>query len=408
MDDLIAIEEALIRIFAHSVYEKTEACDLINGLGKTLAENIYAKYDAPAFDRAMLDGYAVRYDDIKLATRDNPVRLRISAHVPAGTVPTMDLETGEAFRTMTGAPLANGADTLIQQEFTEIVTTDTDSVVSVLRSVTKGEAIQLRGQDVKAGDLLLAKGRQIGPVEMAMLASQGVTTVTTMTPPQVGIFATGSEIIDPHQQWAPGHVFNSNTPMLSALIQQAGANPCPHLAIIDDFSQLREKLHDSLLHDDMIVTTGGVSVGDFDVTPKALESLGVQRLFWGVYMRPGTPVYVGLFKGKLVFALSGNPPAAFVNAKVLLLPAIRKMLQVQDQGVHQMSARLYQAPNKRKVKHTRFLTGRLFTHQGEWWIDVGGDQSAGSMSRFLSANALVRVEPGDELQDGELVTAELW
>jgi molybdopterin biosynthesis enzyme len=106
--------------------------------------------------------------------------------------------------------------------------------------------------------------------------------------------------------------------------------------------------------------------------------------------------------------LSGNPPAAFVNAKVLLLPAIRKMLQVQDQGVRQMSARLYQAPNKRKVKHTRFLTGCLFTHQGEWWIDVGGDQSAGSMSRFVSANALVRVEPGDELQDGGLVTVELW
>ena len=407
MDALIPVDEALSRIFTHCFYHKTELSDLDSGFGKILAENVYAIHDVPSFDRAMLDGYAVRYKDIKQATRDHPIILEVTAHVPAGSVPDRELQQGEAFRTMTGAPIAGGADTLIQQEWTDFGESVDTTKVSVFRSVNKGEAIQHQGHDIREGQLLLPKGSMIGPVEIALLASQGIFEISTMTPPRIGIFSTGSEIIEINGKREKGKIYNSNTPMLTGLLRKAGAEVVSHPAIIDDHDLLWEKFHDALNRFDMVVTTGGVSVGDWDLTPKILEEIGVRRLFWGVFIRPGTPIYAGVFQDKLVFALSGNPPAAFVNAHVFVLPAIQKMLSLKDGAIHSMTARLQHVPKKKKVRHTRFLTGRLYERDNEWWIDVGGDQSAGTMSRFVHANALARIEPSDEMSEGERVQVDL-
>ncbi len=407
MDALIPVDEALSRIFTHCFYHKTELSDLDSGFGKILAENVYAIHDVPSFDRAMLDGYAVRYEDIKQANRDHPIILEVTARVPAGSVPDRELQQGEAFRTMTGAPIAGGADTLVQQEWTDFGESVDASKVAVFRSVNKGEAIQQQGHDIKEGQLLLPKGSLIGPVEIALLSSQGIFEIPTMTPPRIGVFSTGSEIVEKNGKWEQGKIYNSNTPMLTGLLRKAGAEAVSHPAIKDDPDLLREKFQDALNCFDMVVTTGGVSVGDWDLTPKILEEIGVRRLFWGVFIRPGTPVYAGVFQGKLVFALSGNPPAAFVNAHVLVLPAIQKMLSVKDGAIHSMTARLQHVPKKKKVRHTRFLTGRLFEKDNEWWIDVGGDQSAGTMSRFVHANALARIEPDDEMIEGECVQVDL-
>ncbi len=407
MDALIPIDEALTRIYTHCLYHKTEFVDLDASLGKILAEDVCAIRDVPSFDRAMLDGYAVRYDDVKNANREHPVLLDVTQHVPAGSVPDRKLQHGEAFRTMTGAPIAEGADTLIQQEFTDFGEKENAKKVTIFRTVQKGEAIQAQGHDIKAGQLLLTKGSKIGPVEISLLASQGIFELTVMTPPQIGIYSTGSEIVEKGGQWKNGKIYNSNTPMLSGLLRNAGADVFSHPAVMDNHEILHERFQDALMRYDMVVTTGGVSVGDYDLTPKVLEDLGVERLFWGVFIRPGTPVYAGVYQNKLVFALSGNPPAAFVNAHVFVLPALRKILQMKDHGIRQMTARLHHVPMKKKVKHTRFLTGWLFEKDSEWWIDVGGDQSAGTMSRFVHANALARIEPGDEMFEGERVRVDL-
>lgn len=407
MEALISIEEALARILLNCQYRKTEVSDLYNAFGKTLAEDVEAVYDVPAFDRAMLDGYAVNYEDICSASWEHPVLLNVAERVPAGFVPVRKLGQGEAFRTMTGAPIAEGADTLVRFEFTESTDDGEIKRVKILRTVSISEAIQRKGQDIRTGQRLLQAGTQIGPKEIALLATQGISEVPVLSPPKIGIYSTGTEVVDVNDQLQVGQVYNSNTPMLSALVRSAGALPCQGKVLKDEPEIIRKELAYALHAYDVIVTTGGVSVGDFDLIPGILEELGVNRLFWGVYMRPGTPVYAGTFEGKLVFALSGNPTAAFLNAHVLLMPALRYLLGKNEQGIRAFPARLYRVPNKKKVKHTRFLSGRLFLQGHEWWIDVGGDQSVGSLTRFANANALARIEPGEDIQEGRYVQVEL-
>ena len=407
MEKLITIEEALVIISSACKRHQTTNIELMDALGNTLASDVIARYDMPKFDRAMLDGYAVNYEDIKFATREQPATLVVPATVPAGLVPSRPLRRGEAFRTMTGAPMAEGADTLVRIEYTESSDVQENRKVDIYHTVPFGEAVQKKADDIREGEMLLSAGTRIGPKEIALLATQGINRITVVSQPSVGIYSTGSEVVDFDQPLQYGQVYNSNTPMLSALIQSVGAEPYPGRALKDDSELMKRELSNALLKYDVIVTTGGVSVGDFDLVPRVFEELGVKRLFWGVYMRPGTPAFVGTYGSKLVFALSGNPPATYVNAHVLLLPALRLLLGQTDYKNREFPARLYRAPNKKKVKHTRFLTGKLFLHEHEWWIDVGGNQSTGSLTRFVDANALARIEPGDELGEGQYVQVEL-
>ncbi len=407
MEVLISIDEALARIFLNCQYKKTEVSDLFNAFGKTLAEDVKAVYDVPAFDRAMLDGYAVNYEDICVATVEHPALLNVVERVPAGFIPTRKLVRGEAFRTMTGAPIAEDADTLVQFEFTELTDDGEIKRVKILRTVSIGEAIQRKGQDIRTGQRLLRAGTQIGPKEIALLATQGISEVPVLSPPKIGIYSTGTEVVDLNDQLQDGQVYNSNTPMLSALVRSVGAMPYPGKVLKDEPEIIRKELAYALYAYDVIVTTGGVSVGDFDLIPGLLEELGVNRLFWGVYMRPGTPAYVGTYEGKLVFALSGNPSAAFINAHVLLMPALHYLMGKTEQEIRAFPARLYRVPNKKKVKHIRFLSGRLFLQDHEWWIDVGGEQSVGSLTRFANANALARIKPEEDIQEGSYVQVEL-
>jgi molybdopterin molybdotransferase len=407
MEALISIKEALARILPKCQYKKIEVSDLFNAFGKTLAKDIEAVHDVPAFDRAMLDGYAVNYEDICAVSVEHPVLLNVVERVPAGFIPTRELVRGEAFRTMTGAPIAEGADTLVQFEFTEFMDDGEIKMVKILRAVPMGEAVQRKGKDIRMGQRLLRAGMQIGSKEIALLATQGISEVTVLSPPKVGIYSTGSEVVDLNEPLQAGQVYNSNTPMLSALVRSVGAMPYPGKVLKDEPEVIRKELTYALDTYDVIVTTGGVSVGDFDLIPGIMEELGVNRLFWGVYMRPGTPIYVGTYEGKLVFALSGNPSAAFINAHVLLVPALSYLLGKIEQEIRAFPARLYRAPQKKKIKHTRFLSGRLFLQDHEWWIDVGGEQSVGSLTRFANTNALARIEPGEDIQEGRYVQVEL-
>ncbi|MHB1628837.1 MAG: molybdopterin molybdotransferase MoeA [Bacilli bacterium] len=404
MDPLISIAEALSRLSAQVHRMDAERMPLSAAHGRILAGDIDAVFDSPAFDRAMLDGYAVRAQDIRSAAREHPVVLTVVGTVPAGSVPEIDVTAGTAVRTMTGAALSAGADAIVRQEYTEELMEQGVRRVKIMRAVGRLEAVQERGYDARRGMRLLSAGTRLGPAELALAAAHGYAAVTVRRRVEVGVMATGSEVTEVGQPLLAGHLYNSNTPMLCAIAADAGAAPTALPPAPDREDALCDRFAAALRTCDVLVTTGGVSVGDYDLTPRALERVGVKRLFWGVWMRPGTPVYAGVHGDRLVLALSGNPTAAFVNAHVLLTPTLRAMAGfTAPQPWDNIKAFLRHAPVKTPVKHTRFLHGRLAVEEGQLWIDAGGKQSAASVGSLTGKTGLARIDPEEAMVDGTLV-----
>lgn len=406
MDVLISIEEASRRLQEVATVCQVEQVALDRALGRVVAVDVQALLDVPHFDRAMLDGFAVKAADIVAATKDQPVELRVLETVGAGHVPHVQVKTGTAVRTMTGAPIVTGADAIVRIEYAEELTRDNERIVRIYRAVDEHEAIQEQGHDILAGHTLLTSGTLLQPMEIAVLAAHGYHTVTVTRQPRVAIVATGSEVVPLGQALQLGQLYNSNTPMLTALVTQAGAQAISFSPASDHKEELTERFMEALETCDILVTTGGVSVGDYDLTPSILEEIGVKRLFWGVWMRPGTPVYAGTFDGRLVLALSGNPAAAFINAIIFLVPLLRVLAGQKDEQVD-VKARLKNPPQKRRVKHTRFFAGQLIFIENELWIDVSGEHSSGVMTNFIGKMALAQIGGEDELREGELVSVIL-
>ncbi|PWI56876.1 gephyrin-like molybdotransferase Glp [Sulfoacidibacillus thermotolerans] len=406
MDALIAIEEALRRLRSAARILPAQTVPLDEAFLRVLANDVHALLDVPHYDRAMLDGYAVKVEDIAHATREQPVELKVIATVGAGKMPEVRVTQGTAVRTMTGAPIAHGADAIVRFEYTKEVARGGERMVQVLRVVPKSEAIQEQGHDIGAGELLLAAGTELGAIEIAVLAAQGYDSVQVIQKPRVAIVATGSEVTPLGQMLQPGQLYNSNTPLIRALVTKAGGTAVVFPPVGDEPEKLKERLQEALTVCDILVTTGGVSVGDYDLTPMVLEQLGVKRLFWGVWMRPGTPVYAGTYEDRVVLSLSGNPAAAFVNSLVLLMPLL-KMAVGQKDVLPTVKARLKNPPHKRQVKHTRFFAGNLVYLDNEWWIDVSGEHSSGVMTNFIGKTALARLDAEDELVEGTLVSVIL-
>ncbi len=406
MDTLIAIEEAVYRLQKAVDVCSFEEIAVEDAYGRVLAVDVCALLDVPHYDRAMLDGFAVQAIDIAKTTREHPVELEIIETVGAGKMPSTELTSGTAVRTMTGAPIAKGADAIVRLEYADEIVKAGTRIVRVYRAVGVQEAIQQRGHDIRRGDILLQAGTVLSAVEIAVLAANGFGVIQVTRRPRVAIVATGSEVVPLGQPLQPGQLYNSNTPMLRSLVLQTGGTAASFLPVGDDPQQLKTRFEEALDSCDVLVTTGGVSVGDYDLTPVVLENLGVKRLFWGVWMRPGTPIYAGVYEDRIVLALSGNPAAAYVNALLLLVPLLRKMSGQKFREI-QMKARLKNPPHKRRVKHTRFFAGDLVLFDNEVWIDVSGEHSSGVMTNFIAKTALARVESDDELVDGTLVNVIL-
>lgn len=404
MDSLISVDEAVRRLQSSApLPERTEAA-LSDAFRRVIVQDMTARFDIPQFTRSMLDGFAVRTADVVGASREKPVALPVAFSVAAGDPPPGPCPLGAAVRTMTGGPVAEGADAVVRLEHArESSAADGGRQVFIYRPAEPGEAIQLRGGDTKAGSLLIPSGTRLSPAELGVLASHGYDRVPVSGIPRVGILATGSEVLSLDRPLVPGMLYNSNTPMLAAIVRWVGCEPVAYPPVSDRPEELEDRLGEALRECDVVVTTGGVSIGDYDFTPSAFEKLGVERLFWGVWMRPGTPVYAGVRGKRLVMALSGNPAAAFVNAHALLIPALERRLGLSGSGQRYLRARMARPPQKKAVRHTRFLRGQLLYRGDELWIDLGRDQSSGVLGSFVGISALARVEPEDALSEGEAV-----
>ncbi len=293
-------------------------------VGRVLAEDVRADIDSPPFAKSMMDGYAVRAADCT-----TPVELRIVEEIPAGAVPTKAIAAGECARIFTGAPVPDGADAVVMQERTEPLG---ERVRVRDTGLSPGRNVMPRGKEMTAGDVVLSAGSVLNPVAFGVLASVGRSEVAAIPAPRVAILATGDELVEANAVPGPGQIRNSNGPMLSALVHRAGGVP-RYLGIVrDDLGELRTRIGQALADADVLLLTGGVSVGKLDLVPGVLEELGVVAIFHKVRMKPGKPLLFGTRGNTLVFGLPGNPVSGLVGFELFVRPALRKLSGHTDPG----------------------------------------------------------------------------
>lgn len=367
----------------------TETVSLAECTGRVLAEDVIAADNVPPFDRSPYDGYALCSEDVAEATKENPVTLYIIEEVPAGAVPTMACTKNTAVKILTGAPIPEGADCVINYERTEF----TESSVKLFEPVKAGSNIVLAGEDVRKGDILARKGQVIDAGTAGTLASQGIANPKVYRRPKVGILSTGNEVFEVGTPLAPGKIYNSNRYTLAAALEQIGCEPVYLGLAGDSAGAIRTPLMKGLEECDAILSTGGVSVGDYDFTPDAMEQGGINILFRGVQLKPGMACAYGEKNGKLVCGLSGNPASSLTNFCAVAVPALKKLAGRSDYMPQEITVTL-KTGFKRKSPTLRLLRGTLDLSDGTVGMTLPGDQGNVVISSAIGCNVMAIVPAG--------------
>ncbi|MGM9607841.1 MAG: gephyrin-like molybdotransferase Glp [Oscillospiraceae bacterium] len=384
--DFITARDLLLDV-AHTV--DTEEVALSECFGRVLAESVTAAENVPPFDRSPYDGYAFRSEDTAEASKENPVTLYIIEEVPAGAVPTKVCTKNTAVKILTGAPIPEGADAVINYERTEF----TESSVKIFAPVKSGDNIVRAGEDVRKGDVLVRQGQVIDPGTAGTLAAQGVARPKVYHRPKVGIISTGNEVMEVGVPLAPGKIYNSNRYTLSAALFEIGCESV-YLGLAGDNPEaICELIKKGLAECDAIVTTGGVSVGDYDFTPDAMERAGVNILFRGVQLKPGMACSYGEKDGKLVCGLSGNPASSLTNFYMVAVPALKKLAGLSDYMLEEIQVTL-STDFKKKSPATRLLRGKLDISDGTVKMALPKDQGNVVISSAIGCDGMAVVPAG--------------
>lgn len=383
---MISIEEARERILETVVPMPPERVELVEALGRRAAREVASPMDVPPWANSAMDGYAVRADEAAAGAR-----LKLQGVVGAGSVGE-PLEPGHATAIMTGAPLPPGADAVVIVEDTDGAT---EGAVTVHEGVDRGANVRPAGQDVRSGSVLVARGERLTPGKLGMLASVGCTHVQVSARPRVGILSTGSEIVRPGRPLGPGQIYSSNPVALTCWTREVGAAPVDLGDAPDDLQALIEQIELGLAND-VLVTTGGVSVGRFDLVKQAFEALGIPILFWKVRMKPGKPLAFGVIerdgRNVPVFGLPGNPVSCQVNFCMFVAPWLRASMG----AVHPLPAEIKATALETFVERpgrAKLLRVRLEPHGHGFGVRSTGSQSSGVGSSMARAHGLMRIAP---------------
>jgi molybdopterin molybdotransferase len=410
---MISVEEARDRILAFFQRLPVERKPLLEALGQVLAEDIVAPFDIPPLDNTSMDGYAVRAADTTGATEASPRTLRVIADLAAGYLLDTPVDAGEAVRIMTGAPIPPGADAVVPFEETDEPLRDVgqaakkSDTVDIFKGAGTGANVRSRGEDVTRGQTVIAAGRLLRASEIGVLASIGLTDAPVYRRPVVAILSTGDEITEPGQPLQPGRIYDANAHSIAALVTSYGGVPRLLGIARDTVADLTAKIHEGL-DADMLVTSAGVSRGDFDVVKDVLAREGAID-FWTVRMRPGKPLAFGAFHapgGRNVphLGLPGNPVSSMVSFELFGRPAIFTMLGRSD----------WERPTLRAITRDRVINtdsrrfyGRCIVTKGDdgrYYASLTGPQGSGILTSMSAANALTIIpetqpsaEPGDEI-----------
>jgi molybdopterin molybdotransferase len=400
---MIDHEEARALVLSAAKTLPAESVLPAEALGRTLARDVKAREDIPPFTKATMDGYAVRAGDTRRsavpAAAEGTVELAVLEDLAAGRFSRTSVGPGQAVRIMTGAPLPGGADAVVMVEDTE----KCGRTVRVRREVRPGDNLGRTGEDLKKGEIALARGTVLGPAELGMLAAVGLARVPVIRRPKLAVIATGDEIVEPGEKKRPGQIRNSNGPALTAMSVQAGAE-ARYLGIARDrSSSLAGKLARAK-DADILVLSGGVSVGDYDLVKDELRARGVRQVFWQVRIKPGKPVFFGRRGKQLVFGLPGNPTSSMVTFLLFVRPAIERMLgrpvPGPETGRAVLAEDLVLRPGRKQ-----FLRGRLTDTGPVLRVAPYDDQRSGVLRSMVRSRVLIvvpadvaRIEAGREVE----------
>jgi molybdopterin molybdotransferase len=399
----ISMEKALEIFQEYASTVGIEEISITDSFERILAEDIVAGFPIPPFCRSPLDGYALCAADTAGADEISPVSLRITQTIYAGEVSTEPLLAGETAAITTGAPMPEGSDTVIKIEDICRV----GNTIEIRSALRAGDNIVPQGEDIARGEKALEKGANITPAAVGLLASLGLQRVKVFKKPRVAIFSTGDELLDVTEQLRPGKIYNSNLYTLSAQVREAGCMAFPIGTIVDEKNAIADALKGALADYDMILTTGGASVGGKDLIKDAIVLSGATTLFWKVGMKPGTPAVCGEKDGKLIIGLSGNPSAAMITFLMLVRPLLRAMAGKGSGNLPEVSAVMEQ-PFKKKSSQRRLLRAVVVWKDGAYHAIPAGMQSPGALKSMVVCNALIDI-PAEHgfLLAGETVRAHL-
>ena len=412
---MISVEEALEKILSSISVLGNEECSLLESLGQVLAEDIYSAIDVPPKDNSAMDGYAVRSSDIKGASQQNPRILRVIDIIVAGDTPKKSVEPGTAMRIMTGAPTPRGADCVIEFEATDetqrtLTAQGMPSEIGIMHEEDPGANIRKAGESIRKGDLVLAQGTLIRPSEIGVLASLGRSKIKVIRRPLVAILATGDELTSLGEPLTEGKIYNSNTYSVAAQVSREGAVAKLLGIALDNEASVVNKISQGL-DADLLITIGGVSMGDYDVVKEVLAKQG-EIVFWKVRTKPGKPLAFGAIKrtgkGRTAkdlphLGLAGNAVSCMVNYELFVRPAILKMM-----GKKNLAKPTVEAIMEDNIKNDdgRRVFARVIVEKrnGQYFARLTGPQGSGILTSMALANGLAivpedqaKVKKGDKL-----------
>lgn len=391
--NVISEQDARAKILETVRPLSSRSLSISQALDQFAAQDYFARLPLPMFDNSAMDGYAVIAKDCKPGAR-----LRVTGEQPAGVDRKLRVSTGNAVRIFTGAPIPAGADAVVMQED---VARDGDEIV-LNTNVEAGEFVRTRGCDLGEGQKILSTGEQITPASAALLVSQGFGEIVIGGTVRAAIISTGDELAVPGTRLEPGQIYDSNSVLLQAMVEQAGAQTASIERCNDNLASLR-KAFQSAAPNEVIVVTGGVSVGEHDLVQQALRDLGAKIEIWRVAIKPGKPFLFGRLAGALVFGLPGNPVSAFVTFLQFVRPAILRLMGAANLDLQKVPARLMvDLTNDGDRAH--YFRGTL--QAGEF--RPVGRQESHALYGLSQSNALLRVGPGENRKSGEMVEAEVW
>lgn len=401
--DLISVEEARGRVLDAVGPLDVEEVLVGEALGLVSANEILASHPLPRFANSAMDGYAVVAKDVADASEETPVELRVVGEVRAGDPGEIQVDPGGAARIMTGAPLPEGADAIVMVEVTE----EHNGAVLIKGSAKPGQHVRPAGDDLAADAVLVPGGFELGPGELALLASMGMSPVKVRRGPRVALLVTGDELVDPEDEPGPGQIRDSNAIALTALLQMAGADVVLSERVPDARPAVVDAFEGAAAEADVIVSSGGVAVGKYDFVKDVVEELGGIQL-WRVAMQPGKPVVLGSVRDAVFLGLPGNPVSVHVGFEQFVRPAIRKMRGCRSLLRPTMEAKLTETITKRPGR-LHFVRVRLRSEGGEWLATPTGPQGSHIQSSLIDCHGVARFEREEsELTKGDSVTVEVW
>lgn len=409
----ISVEQAIEQILQYTpVINETEEVELNKAGGRILAQDMVAEFNNPPFDRSPVDGYACKAEDLAGASSEHPVKLKVMEEIDAGQYSERVVEHGQAVRIMTGAAIPEGCDCCVYQERTDYG----EDFVEIYTEQKQWDNYCFAGEDFKKGTTLLKKRTYIGYVEAAVLAGMGAAKVPVYRQPRIVLLTTGDEVVEPGNPLPAGKIYNSNMTMLSARLRELRIEPFYMEAVKDDPQIMAEKLKEAAEQADMIITTGGVSVGKKDIMHESLRLLNAERIFWRVKMKPGMPTLFSVYNKEgsnesvsekcmakvPVISLSGNPFGVAVTVELLIRPALEKMMQNPAIGLKEVTGVMADDFVK-GIKGRRFI--RAYWEDGKFHLP-NGLHSNGVLSSMAGCNCLIDTKTMEDQESKSLNTGD--